>query len=246
MRGPAIRPAPRRWPRHQRRGGRARTGHGPGHDRRAPDRLPLPGRSPSAAPDTRREPGRALIARFGQRRLAARTRCQPSSSGHSRTLRRAASRMSCASMPVRDSAMPNAGHSQTNSSGPAGGSGQVHHRETNECGPPPPANGYRTGPAGSESWSGLPPPGDCRRPCRRRRTAGRSGRSGGTRPDHAARRAGAPRVAGARPDPRGQEDLDPGGEGGQPGDRDGDLLGPPEQQGIDRHDAGKFRLRRFP
>ena len=45
--------------------------------------------------------------------------------------------------------MPNAGHSQTNSSGPAGGSGHVHHRETNECGPPPPANGYRTGPAGS-------------------------------------------------------------------------------------------------
>ena len=68
--GPAIRPAPRRWPRHQKRGGRTRTGHGPGHDRRAPDRLPLPGRSPSAAPDTRREPGRALIARFGQRRAS--------------------------------------------------------------------------------------------------------------------------------------------------------------------------------
>ena len=183
MRGPAIRPGPRRWPRHQRRAGRARTGQGPGHDRRAPDRLPLPGRSPSAAPDTRREPGRALIARFRQRRLAARTRCQPSFSGHSRTLRWAASRMSCASMPVRDSAMPNAGHSQTNSSGPAGGSGQVHHRETNECGPPPPANGYRTGPAGSESWSGLRPPGlptallpseNCRPNRKERRDAARS------------------------------------------------------------------------
>jgi hypothetical protein len=54
--------------------------------------------------------------------------------------------------------MPNARHSQTNSSGSAGGSGHVHHRETKECGPPPPANGYRTGPAGSESWTGLWPP----------------------------------------------------------------------------------------
>ncbi len=27
-----------------------------------------------------------------------------------------------------------------------------------ECGPPPPANGYRTGPVGSVSWSSLPPP----------------------------------------------------------------------------------------
>src|SRR5260370_40113372 len=62
-------------------------------------------------------------------------------------------------MPTRDSAMPNAGHSQTNSSGPAGGSGHVHHREMNEGGPPPPANGYSTGPAGSASSSGLPPPG---------------------------------------------------------------------------------------
>jgi hypothetical protein len=49
--------------------------------------------------------------------------------------------------------MPNAGHSQTNSSGPAGGSGHVHQRETNECGPPvsPPCSRYRleaTGPGG--------------------------------------------------------------------------------------------------
>src|SRR5439155_19579953 len=80
-------------------------------------------------------------------------------SGHSRVLRRAASRIGCASIPARDSAMPNAGHSQTNSSGPAGGSGQAHHRETKECGPPPPAYGYSTGPAGSESRSGLPAPG---------------------------------------------------------------------------------------
>ena len=42
-------------------------------------------------------------------------------------------------MAARDSAMPNAGHSQTNSSGPVGGSGHAHHRETKECGPPPPA-----------------------------------------------------------------------------------------------------------
>ena len=39
--------------------------------------------------------------------------------------------------------MPNVGHSQTNSNGPLGGSGQAHQRETNECGPPPPANGQQ-------------------------------------------------------------------------------------------------------
>ena len=55
-----------------------------------------------------------------------------------------------------------------------------------------------------------------------------------------------PGVAGAGPDPRGQEDLDSGGEGGHPGDRDGDLVGPREQQGVDRDDAGKLRLWRFP
>ena len=88
------------------------------------------------------------------------SRRQPLFSGHSRMLRCAASRMSCASMRARDSAMPNAGHSQTNSSGPAGGSGQVHHREMKECGPPPAAKGYSTGPAGWASWSGLPPPGN--------------------------------------------------------------------------------------
>jgi len=68
---------------------------------------------------------------------------------------------------------------------PYPGSGHVHHREKKECGPPPPANGYRTGPAGSESGSGLPPPG-LRRPCRRRRTASRTGRNAGRRPGHAA------------------------------------------------------------
>ncbi len=122
-------------------------------------------------------------------------RRQLSFSGHGWMLRRAASRMSCASMPARDSAMPNAGHSQTNSSGPAGGSGHVHHREMNECGPPPPANGYSTGPAGSASWSGLPPPG--------------AGCGQVTRPAGQVLLG----VAGAGPDPRGHEDLDPGGKG---------------------------------
>ena len=80
--------------------------------------------------------------------------------------------------------MPNVGHSQTNSTGPAGGSGHVHHRETKECGPPPPANGNRTGPAGSESRScprppGLPaalPPSENCRPNRKERRAEDGGR----------------------------------------------------------------------
>jgi hypothetical protein len=53
-------------------------------------------------------------------------------------------------------------------------------------------------------------------------------------------------VVGAGPDPRGQEDLDPGGEGRHPGERDDDLVGPPEQESVDRDNAGKFRLRRLP
>ena len=80
---------------------------------------------------------------------------------------------------------------------PRRGGGHVHHREPNKCGPPPPANGYRTGPSGSESWSGLPRRGPWR-PCRRRRTAGRTGWGAGLRPGHAARRAGVPRGGGRR------------------------------------------------
>ncbi len=109
--------------------------------------------------------------------------------------------------------MSNAGHSQTKSSGPEGGSGHDHHREMKECGAPPPANGYRTGPAGSESWSRLPPPGlpaafvpseNCRPNRKERRDAARSrgppGRCSSGWP-----------VLGRIP--RGHEDLDPGGEG---------------------------------
>ncbi len=50
-----------------------------------------------------------------------------SSSGQSWTLRRAASRISCPSMPTRVSPIPYTGHWQMNSSGPAGGSGHTHH-----------------------------------------------------------------------------------------------------------------------
>jgi len=80
-------------------------------------------------------------------------------------------------MPARDSAMPNAGHSQPNSSGPAGGSGRAHHRGTNECGPPPPRTG--TGPAPLACYRG-PACGrrGSRRPCRSRRSAGRTGTRG--------------------------------------------------------------------
>ncbi len=73
----------------------------------------------------------ALRADFETKRLTGQTASvhQPSFSGHSWTLRRAASRISCASMPTRVSATPNLCHSQTNSSGPLGGSGHPHHRE---------------------------------------------------------------------------------------------------------------------
>jgi hypothetical protein len=49
---------------------------------------------------------------------------------HSRTLWRAASRMSCAWMLTRVSPIPNAGHWQKNSSGPGGGRGHAHHRKS--------------------------------------------------------------------------------------------------------------------
>jgi hypothetical protein len=99
--------------------------------------------------------------------------------------------------------MPNADHSQTNSSWPAAGSGHVHHREMKECGPPPPAVEYKTraprlaitiraaaevadGPAAigelQAEPEGVPVPGQVK-------------------------------WAGLGPDSRGQEDLDPGGEG---------------------------------
>jgi hypothetical protein len=60
---------------------------------------------------------RGRLPRAGLRR-------QASSSGQSRILRCAASSISCASMSARVSAILNVGHSQTNSSGPAGGSGR--------------------------------------------------------------------------------------------------------------------------
>ena len=49
------------------------------------------------------------------------------SSGHSWTLRWAASRITCPSMPTRVCPIPYTGHWQMNSSGPAGGSGHTHH-----------------------------------------------------------------------------------------------------------------------
>ena len=53
-----------------------------------------------------------------------------SSSGQSWTLQRAASRITCPSMPIRVSPIPYTGHWQMNSSGPAGGSGHTHHRKS--------------------------------------------------------------------------------------------------------------------
>jgi hypothetical protein len=54
---------------------------------------------------------------------------QPSS-GHSWTLRRAASRITCPSTPTRVSPIPYTGHWQMNSSGPVVGSGHTHHRKS--------------------------------------------------------------------------------------------------------------------
>ena len=99
--------------------------------------------------------------------------------------------MSCASTTARDSAMPNVGHAQTNSSGPAGGSGHAHQRVMNGSGPPPPANGYRTGPAGAASCSGLLPP-LLQATWVPSEYCSPTGTKPGPRPGHAARRAGAP------------------------------------------------------
>jgi hypothetical protein len=76
----------------------------------------------------------APIGRTDLPRLVLPPRCQPvlgksSASGQSRMLLPAASRISCASMPTRDSPVPSVGQWQTNSSGPLGGSGQAHNRE---------------------------------------------------------------------------------------------------------------------
>jgi hypothetical protein len=74
-------------------------------------------------------------------------------------LRPAASRMSWASSPARVSGIPSAGHSQTNSIGPGGGSGHAHQRQKLERGPPPPRNVRRMAPAGSSSPDSLEPGG---------------------------------------------------------------------------------------
>ena len=133
--------------------------------------------------------------------LTARARRQSSVSGHSRTPRAAASRPSWASMAARDSAMPNADHSETKSSGQAGGSWP---------GPRTGEERARSAAAGElvQHWprrlsivvrpaAGLPAP------CCRRRTAGRVGRSAGTRPGHAARHASAAQGGRYGPDVRG-------------------------------------------
>ena len=48
------------------------------------------------------------------------------------------------------------------------------------------------------------------------------------------------------PDEAGHEDLEPVAVGRHACDRDGGLLGSVKLQGADRHDGGKFRLRRVP
>jgi len=53
-------------------------------------------------------------------------------------------------------------------------------------------------------------------------------------------------IASARPDAGGHEDLESGGVDRYPGARHGDLLGPPELQGLDRYDARETPPRAAP
>jgi hypothetical protein len=53
-------------------------------------------------------------------------------------------------------------------------------------------------------------------------------------------------AGGSRANATGQEEFESSGVGGHPDDRYRGLLGPVKVQGIDRHDARKFRLRRVP
>jgi hypothetical protein len=167
---------------------------------------------------------------------------QPSS-GHSWTLRRAASRITCPSMPTRVSPIPYTGHWQMNSSGPAGGQR-----------PHPPLEQLRMRGAAATArlqdrpcgfkvamWSpadGLAAIGELH--------ADREFlRLPESAPAHL-RRGVFIEAGSTRPDTAGQDEFESPGVGRYPDDRYRGLLGPVKVQGIHRHDARKFRLRRVP
>ena len=196
------------------------------------------GRSRFAAPNTRRKPGRASIARSWPAAVSGKASSVslrfPAIVGgcagprRGRAARRCRSGIRRCRTPATRRRTPAARRAAAATSTTGRRTSGVRRRRRTGTGPVRLVR--NRGPSCRRRGS--------RRPCRRRRTAGRTGRSAGTRPGHAAAGQVLPGVAGAGPDPRGQEDLDPGGEGGQPGDRDGDLVGPPEQQGVDRDNAG--------
>jgi hypothetical protein len=199
--------------RHQRRAGRARTRQGADHDRWAPDPLPLPGRSPSAAPDTRREPGRALIASIGQRRASGKDpllafvfRPEPDAA-----LGRVEAELRiCAGPgfgdaergPLADELQRPGGRQRP---GPPPGYERVRAAGACERVPDRPRwFGIVVWPAATGSAGGLAAVGELQAEA-----------EGAPGCGHVTRPAGQVLlgVAGAGPDPRGQEDLDPGGEG---------------------------------
>ncbi len=120
---------------------------------------PAPGTPTPGGPSCGGSSGYVFIASQivpSERLLAG--RCAPDlahgvSSGHTRILCCAASRISCASMPTRVSPVSSW---HMNSRGPRGGSGHAHHRESRQCDVPPPPRDRRIGAAGSASSGGLP------------------------------------------------------------------------------------------
>jgi hypothetical protein len=171
---------------------------------------------------------------------------QPSSSGQSRILWPAASRISCASSPARLSGIPSVGHSQTNSRGPAGGSGHAHQRDKLERGLAPPRNIRRMGPSGSASPSGPRPP---RWPMTLVPSASCSPETEGPQRPAGSRAAGnrapGPGVS-AGAEAGGDVDLEAGRVGREPGDRHRGPLGPRQDQRPERDNSREPGLRRVP
>ena len=168
---------------------------------------------------------------------------QPPLSGHSWMLRRAASRMSCASAPARDSPMSNAATRRRTPAVPraaaatstTGRRKSAVRRRRRRYRPAPLAQ--HRGRACGRATDGLAAVGELEAEAEGAPGCGQVTRAAG----HVLLR-----VAGAGPDPRGHEDLDAGGIGGQSGNRRGDPVGAREHQGVDRDNAGNFRLRRLP
>jgi hypothetical protein len=170
------------------------------------------------------------------------TAASGSSSGQSWTLERAASRISCPSMPIRVSPIPYTGHWQMNSSGPAGGRPHPPLKELRVRAAAATAR-LQDRPCGFEvtAWSSA----DGRTTIGELHADREVLRLPAPAPQHLRRRVFI-EAGSARPDAAGQEEFESPGVGRYPDDRYRGLLGPVKVKGIDRHDARKFRLRRVP